>query len=298
MIAALLTLLLGIVVILAIITANGYFVAQEFAYMSVDRTRLGARAEAGDKAAQRALKVTRRTSFMLSGAQLGITVTGLLIGYVAEPLVGESLAVLLGEAGIPAALSISVGTVIALVVAAVVQMIFGELYPKNLAIANREVETPGVVHVRDTLLEPPGRPVRELSRPAFVLEADTPVYEALARIRQAGEQLAAVRHDGRFVGVIALSDVLRRVLPLELTRRASRADPGPRPAETPPRRRADKPGDALVADEALRPPPPSQPASVTGTVLASRTTDNLLTPCRPGRTRSSGAFPISTTEGL
>ncbi|WP_104167328.1 hemolysin family protein [Arthrobacter sp. SX1312] len=138
MIAAVLTLLLGIVVILAIIAANGYFVAQEFAYMSVDRTRLAARAQAGDVAAKRALKVTRRTSFMLSGAQLGITVTGLMIGYVAEPLVGESLGVLLGGAGIPAALSISIGTILALVLATVVQMIFGELYPKNLAIANPE----------------------------------------------------------------------------------------------------------------------------------------------------------------
>ncbi|MEW1939083.1 CNNM domain-containing protein, partial [Dietzia maris] len=133
-----LTLLLGIVVILAIIAANGYFVAQEFAYMSVDRNRLSARAEAGDKAASRALKVTRRTSFMLSGAQLGITVTGLLVGYVAEPLVGESLGELLGGAGVPAAVSVTVGTTLALVVATVVQMIFGELYPKNLAIANPE----------------------------------------------------------------------------------------------------------------------------------------------------------------
>ena len=133
-----LTLLLGIVVILAIIAANGYFVAQEFAYMSVDRSRLGARAQAGDAAAQRALKVTRRTSFMLSGAQLGITVTGLLVGYVAEPLVGESLGELLGDVGVPAAVSISVGTILALVIATIVQMIFGELYPKNLAIANPE----------------------------------------------------------------------------------------------------------------------------------------------------------------
>jgi CBS domain containing-hemolysin-like protein len=138
MISAILMLLLGIIVILAIIAANGYFVAQEFAYMSVDRTRLAARAEAGDVSAERALKVTRRTSFMLSGAQLGITVTGLMIGYVAEPLIGESLGVLLGSAGIPAALSISIGTVLALVLATVVQMIFGELYPKNLAIANPE----------------------------------------------------------------------------------------------------------------------------------------------------------------
>ncbi len=134
----LLTLLLGIIIILAIIAANGYFVAQEFAYMSVDRTKLAVLAEAGDVSAQRALQVTKRTSFMLSGAQLGITVTGLLIGYVAEPLVGESLGVLLGGAGVPAALGISIGTVLALVVAAVVQMIFGELYPKNLAIANAE----------------------------------------------------------------------------------------------------------------------------------------------------------------
>jgi CBS domain containing-hemolysin-like protein len=133
---AVLTFLIGCIVILAIIAANGYFVTQEFAYMSVDRVKLAARAEAGDVAAQRALAVTRRTSFMLSGAQLGITVTGLLVGYVAQPLVGESLGVLLGGVGVPAAISVSVGTVMALAVATVVQMIFGELYPKNLAIAN------------------------------------------------------------------------------------------------------------------------------------------------------------------
>ena len=68
-----LTLILGSLIILAIIAANGFFVAQEFAYMSVDRVRLQTAAKAGDRAAARALQVTRRTSFMLSGAQLGIT---------------------------------------------------------------------------------------------------------------------------------------------------------------------------------------------------------------------------------
>ncbi|GAA4765469.1 hemolysin family protein [Citricoccus nitrophenolicus] len=144
MIEAVLLLLLGMVVIGLIITANGYFVAQEFAYMSVDRVRLQAQAKAGDVAAERALKITRRTSFMLSGAQLGITVTGLLVGYVAEPMVGQALGVLLGGAGIPPAVSISVGTVVALVVATVVQMIFGELYPKNLAIAAPEALARGL----------------------------------------------------------------------------------------------------------------------------------------------------------
>jgi len=133
---AILLLLAGVGAILLIIAANGYFVAQEFAYMSIDRNQLAAQAEQGDAASERALKVTKRTSFMLSGAQLGITVTGLLIGYVAEPLVGRGLGTLLGGAGVPPALAITVGTVSALAIATIVQMLFGELYPKNLAIAN------------------------------------------------------------------------------------------------------------------------------------------------------------------
>ncbi|MDO2380056.1 hemolysin family protein [Rhodococcus electrodiphilus] len=129
---------LGILVVLAITALTGYFVAQEFAYMAVDRSRLKARAEAGDTAAARALSVTRRTSFMLSGAQLGITVTGLLVGYVAEPLIGSGLGELLGGVGIPTAVGVAVGTVLAVLFSTVVQMVFGELFPKNLAIARPE----------------------------------------------------------------------------------------------------------------------------------------------------------------
>jgi CBS domain containing-hemolysin-like protein len=138
MIEATLLLLLGVVFILANIAATAYFVAQEFAYMSVDRTRLAARAAEGDASAKRALAVTKRTSFMLSGAQLGITVTGLLVGFLAEPMVGQPLGVLLGGAGVPTDVGVTVGTLLALVAATVIAMIFGELYPKNLAIADPE----------------------------------------------------------------------------------------------------------------------------------------------------------------
>lgn len=133
-----LSLLVGLVVILAITAATGYFVAQEFAYMAVDRSRLAARTEAGDASARRALAVTKRTSFMLSGAQLGITITGLLVGYVAEPLVGEALGTALGGVGVPTGVGVAVGTVAALLLSTVVQMLFGELFPKNLAIARPE----------------------------------------------------------------------------------------------------------------------------------------------------------------
>ncbi|MDT0275757.1 hemolysin family protein [Blastococcus goldschmidtiae] len=134
----LLSLLLGVLVVLAITAVTGYFVAQEFAYMAVDRSTLAARAADGDAAAERSLSVTRRTSFMLSGAQLGITVTGLLVGYVAEPLIGESLGALLGGANVPAGVSVGIGAVLALLFSTLVQMLFGELFPKNLAIAKPE----------------------------------------------------------------------------------------------------------------------------------------------------------------
>jgi CBS domain containing-hemolysin-like protein len=133
-----LSLLAGVLVVLAITAATGYFVAQEFAYMAVDRSRLNARAASGDVAARRALAVTRRTSFMLSGAQLGITVTGLVVGYVAEPLIGEALGAGLGGVGVPTAVGVAVGTVLALLFSTLVQMVFGELFPKNLAISRPE----------------------------------------------------------------------------------------------------------------------------------------------------------------
>ena len=133
-----LSLLVGVIVILAITALTGYFVAQEFAFMAVDRSRMGAAAEKGDPVAQRVLAVTKRTSFMLSGAQLGITITTLVVGYVAEPLVGRSLGELLGKASIPQGVGVAVGTVLALLFSTVVQMIFGELVPKNLAIAKPE----------------------------------------------------------------------------------------------------------------------------------------------------------------
>jgi CBS domain containing-hemolysin-like protein len=135
MVMAVAGIVLGILVVLLITALTGYFVAQEFAYMAVDRSRLEAMAEDGDVAAQRALAVTRRTSFMLSGAQLGITVTGLLVGYVAEPLIGEAVGVLLGGVSVPTGVGIAIGTVVAIVFSTLVQMLFGELFPKNVAIA-------------------------------------------------------------------------------------------------------------------------------------------------------------------
>lgn len=128
----------GLLAIVALTVATGYFVAQEFAYMAADRGRLRQMAENGDKAAARAYRVTQKLSFMLSGAQFGITVTALLAGYVAEPLLGTGLADLLGVTGLSPAVAVSLSMVAALVFATVVQMVLGELLPKNFAIARPE----------------------------------------------------------------------------------------------------------------------------------------------------------------
>ena len=76
---------------------------------------------------------------------------------------------------------------------------------------------PTVVHVRDTLLEPATRPAHELARKAFVLDAKTPVYEALARMRKSSVQLALVMRADRLLGVVTLADILNRVLPAAST---------------------------------------------------------------------------------
>ncbi|GAA0550903.1 hemolysin family protein [Paractinoplanes ferrugineus] len=131
-------ILVGLLLVLLVTAVTGYFVAQEFGYVAADRGRLRRQAAEGDPAAARALRVTERLSFVLSGAQLGITVTALLVGYVAEPFLGDGLAALFGVAGVPASVSMPISVAFALVVATVVQMVFGELAPKNLAIARPE----------------------------------------------------------------------------------------------------------------------------------------------------------------
>ncbi|PZR51781.1 hypothetical protein DNL40_15030 [Xylanimonas oleitrophica] len=83
----------------------------------------------------------------------------------------------------------------------------------RILVEGSDPAAPRLVHVRDTLAEPLDRPAEELSRPTIRLEAGTAVYEALGRMRAASEQLAVVVRDGRLVGVVTVTDILRRVLP-------------------------------------------------------------------------------------
>jgi CBS domain containing-hemolysin-like protein len=125
----------GLLAVLVLTAGTGYFVAQEFAYVSADRLALARDAAAGDRRAARALTVLERLSFMLSGAQLGITVTGLIVGFIAEPSVSALLEPALTGIGVPEGAVGGISVVLAFTAATVVQMVLGELAPKNLALA-------------------------------------------------------------------------------------------------------------------------------------------------------------------
>lgn len=125
----------GIGIILVLTFFTGYFVAQEFAYVTVDRGRLRQLAREGDAKAERALDITSRLSFTLSGAQFGITVTTLLVGLAAEPLVSRGLTEWLGWTGLPTGVTTSISLVGTALFSTAVQMVFGELGPKNWAIS-------------------------------------------------------------------------------------------------------------------------------------------------------------------
>ncbi|MUN39197.1 hemolysin family protein [Actinomadura litoris] len=129
---------LGLVAVLVLTVATGYFVAQEFAFVTADRPLLDQRAAEGDRAAARAVRVMERLSFMLSGAQLGITVTALVVGFIAKPALADLIGPALRAAGVPAGASGGVAVALGFALATIVQMVLGELFPKNLALARAE----------------------------------------------------------------------------------------------------------------------------------------------------------------
>lgn len=128
----------GLAAVAVLILANGYFVAAEFSFVAAKRVRLEERAAAGDRRSARAVEVHRNLSFMLSGAQLGITVTSLVVGFIAEPALGGVIRPVLEALGVPAQATSGIAITLAFVIATVSQMVFGELAPKNLAIARPE----------------------------------------------------------------------------------------------------------------------------------------------------------------
>ncbi|MEU5180887.1 hemolysin family protein [Streptomyces longwoodensis] len=127
-------LLLLVAVLLSL--ACGAFVAAEFSLTTVERSELERAVERGERGASGALRAARNLTFQLSGAQLGITVTNLVVGMLSEPSIAKLIAGPLESLGLSASTSSSVALVLGTALSTVFLMVVGELVPKNWAISS------------------------------------------------------------------------------------------------------------------------------------------------------------------
>ncbi len=188
-------ILLGVAVLLVI--ACGLFVAAEFALVTVDRSSVERAAAAGDGSAVGVQKALHSLSTQLSGAQVGITVTNLAIGFLAEPAVAALLAPPLTGLGMPADAVSPTALALALVLSTAGTMIFGELVPKNLAIAMPLETAKATQRFQRTFTRVMALPIRFLNGWANAL------------VRRLGvepqEELRSARTSGELASLIARS---------------------------------------------------------------------------------------------
>ncbi|MFZ6002817.1 MAG: hemolysin family protein [Actinomycetota bacterium] len=124
---------------IGLLVANGFFVAVEFALIASRRTKLEALAGEGSARARMALGAMRHLNLQLAGAQLGITMASLALGYVAEPAVAGLIEGAVERfIELPEGLLHTLGFVVALTIVAFLHMVIGEMVPKNIAIAAPE----------------------------------------------------------------------------------------------------------------------------------------------------------------
>ncbi|HEX2298037.1 MAG TPA: hemolysin family protein [Pseudonocardiaceae bacterium] len=127
---------LSLLGMLALTAGTFVCVAGEFSLTALERSTVDAHLrQVGDRRAQQVKQAHSTLSFQLSGAQVGITITTLLTGYIAEPVIGEMIRPALEAAGFSAGAVTGVSAGLALVLATALSMVFGELVPKNLAVA-------------------------------------------------------------------------------------------------------------------------------------------------------------------
>jgi CBS domain containing-hemolysin-like protein len=123
-----------------LLIANGFFVAIEFALLASRVSRLTPMAKDGtDAGAAAALDAVRDLQTQLAGAQLGITMASLGLGFVAEPAVAAVLeSAIEAVVHLPSGVLHTISFLIALAIVVILHMVLGEMVPKNLAIANPE----------------------------------------------------------------------------------------------------------------------------------------------------------------
>ncbi|ASY33748.1 MULTISPECIES: hemolysin family protein [unclassified Streptomyces] len=176
--------------------ACALFVAAEFSLTTVERSDLERAVDAGERGAEGALAAVRSLTFQLSGAQLGITVTSLVIGMLAEPAVTELLHGPLSAIGLPRGATSTIGSILGVGVSTVVLMVIGELVPKNWAISRPVTVARAVAGPHRRFSAFFGFFIHSLNATAnfFVRRLGLEPTEELASVRGPEELVALARH--------------------------------------------------------------------------------------------------------
>ncbi|MBV9011820.1 MAG: HlyC/CorC family transporter [Pseudonocardiales bacterium] len=141
----------GLVALVALTVGTFVFVAGEFALTTLERSTVDAHVQrVGDRRSRQVQRARATLSFQLSGAQVGITITTLLTGYVAKPAIAELIRPGLQALGLPVSAVSGVSLGIALALATALSMVFGELVPQNLAISRPLQTARGVAGILTT----------------------------------------------------------------------------------------------------------------------------------------------------
>ncbi|MBF4163779.1 hemolysin family protein [Nocardioides acrostichi] len=127
--------LTGVFVAVLLLAFNAFFVGAEFALVSARRSQIEPRAHEGSRMARTTLRAMENVSLMMAGAQLGITICSVGLGAVGEPAVAHLIQPGFEALGVPEQLLHPVAFVIALALVVFLHVVFGEMVPKNIAIA-------------------------------------------------------------------------------------------------------------------------------------------------------------------
>jgi CBS domain containing-hemolysin-like protein len=197
------SLALGAAVTLALLAANGFFVATEFSLVAARRPRLERAAARGGRAAAAAVAGIDELSLTLAGAQLGITMSSLGLGLVSEPVFAGALTPLFHSAGLPEGAAHAVAFVLALALVTFLHMVVGEMAPKSWAITDPERSA--------TVLGMPFRAFTTVARPVLAaLNGATNLLLRAVGVRPAEsrevsrtpEQLRSIAQESRRLGLI------------------------------------------------------------------------------------------------
>ncbi|QWC84915.1 hemolysin family protein [Nocardioidaceae bacterium] len=186
---------IALIAAVLLIVACGIFVAAEFAFVTVDRNAVDRAVDDNVKGADGVQTALRQLSTQLSGAQVGITITNLAIGFLAEPALAGLLSGPLTALGVPDSSVRGIALLVGLVLATFLTMIFGELVPKNIAIAAPLATARATQGPQRLFTAVMARPIRVLNGTAnaLVRRLGAEPQEELRSARSAGELASLVR---------------------------------------------------------------------------------------------------------